>query len=887
MPKERLIAALAAHVDAGKTTLSEAMLFLSGTVRKAGRVDHGDTFLDTDPLEKERGITIFSKQAELMWDRRPITLVDTPGHADFSGETERALRICDLAVLVISAAEGVQSHTLTLWRLLEKTGLPVFFFVNKCDRPDVSPDRVLEKIREELTPGAVPMAAEDAMEQAALCDETALDVYLREGTIHPVRLNRMIRERKLFPVFFGSALKAEGVEPLLDAMAAFDAGRVWPPEFGARVYKIARDPSGARLTFLKVTGGVLKVRDLLTSGQNSEKAAELRFYSGVRYQARESCPAGEICAVLGLTWTESGMGIGREEAKAQAGPMLEPVFTCRLIPEGNQDIHRVLNCLRILEEEEPLLGVTYQERTRQIQVQSMGEVQLEVLRRLMKDRFGIPVSFGESTVLYRETIASQVEGVGHYEPLRHYAEVHLLLRPLPRGSGLRFSTDVPLDDLAVNWQRLILTHMKERVHRGVLTGSPITDMHLILCAGKAHLKHTEGGDFRQATYRAIRQGLMKAESVLLEPWVEMRLELPEDCLGRAMADAQAMGGSFGSPEGPEGKAGGTVLRVEAPARQAADYPRQVQIYTRGRGRCALFPAGYRPCPDPAAVIREIGYDPERDVENTPDSVFCSHGAGTVVSWRDTEKYMHLPLREEEKPEAPAEVYRPRPVRYLGTEEEDRELQAIFERTYGPGKTRDLLRSAGRQAPAAPRPAETVSVEKEYLLVDGYNIMFAWDELKAKARESIDFARQELMDVLCNYRGVMNCEVILVFDAYKVRGGQGSAEKYRNIYVVYTREAQTADSFIEKLTFENKGAVRIRVATSDGPEQAIILGNNALRVSAREFRQEVMRVMGDIAAFLERNNARVPDRTVEKVYKEAWVRMKQNEKAASGGKEGEA
>ncbi len=882
MPKERLIAALAAHVDAGKTTLSEAMLFLSGTVRKAGRVDHGDTFLDTEPLEKERGITIFSKQAELTWNRRPLTLVDTPGHADFSGETERALRICDAAVLVISAAEGVQSHTLTLWKLMETAGLPVFLFVNKCDRTDVDREGLLEGIRSELSPGAVAMDAPDAMEQAAMCDETALDVYLREGSIPQVRLNRMIRERKLFPVFFGSALRMQGVDALLDALAAFDAGNAWPEEFGARVYKIARDPSGARLTFLKVTGGELRVRDQLTNGEKSEKAAELRFYSGARYQSQESCPAGEICAVLGLSWTESGMGIGREEAGGKEPPLLEPVFSCRLIPGEGQDMHRVLSCLRLLEEEEPLLGVTYQERTRQIQVQSMGNVQLEVLRRLMQDRFGIPVAFGESAVLYRETIAEEVEGVGHYEPLRHYAEVHVLLRPLPRGSGLRFSSEVPLDDLAVNWQRLILTHMRERVHPGVLTGSPITDMQLVLCAGRAHLKHTEGGDFRQATYRAIRHGLMKAKSVLLEPWVEMRLEVPRETLGRAMGDAQAMGGQFLDPE--ETGDGLAALNVELPARQAADYPRQVQIYTRGKGRCALLPAGYRPCAKAEEVIREKGYDPERDVENPADSVFCANGAGFVVPWRDTEKYMHLPLRESVREVPPEEtVRRPRPVAYHGTEEEDRELRAIFERTYGPSKARDLLRPAASLPRPQPAVTDTTVIGKEYLLVDGYNILFAWDELKEKARESIDFARQELMDVLCNYRGVKNCEVILVFDAYKVQNSPGSVEKYKNIFVVYTRQAQTADSYIEKVTFENKGAVRIRVATSDGPEQAIILGNQALRVSAREFHKEVMGVMGDIAAFLEKNNTRLPDRALEKVYKEAWIRKKQEEQRRPGGK----
>ncbi len=878
MTKPRLICALTAHVDAGKTTLSEAMLCLSGRLRQPGRVDRGSAFLDTEKLEKERGITIFSKQAELEWKKRPITLVDTPGHADFSGETERALGIADCAVMVISATEGPQSHTLSLWRVLEKLRCPVFFFINKCDRPEADVKEALGRIRGELTPCAVDMACEDAMEQAAMCDEVALDCYLREGTIQPYRLNSMIRERRLFPVYSGSALNMEGVDALMDALEAYEAPRAEAgAAFGARVYKIARDPSGGRLTFLKVTGGTLRVRDQITGGDFSEKAAELRFYSGARYRTADSCPAGEICAVLGLSRTESGMGLGREAGKSPEKGLLEPVYTCRLIPGGGQDMNRVLTCLKILEEEEPLLRVVYRERDRQIHIRSMGDVQLQVLQSLMRDRFGIPVTFGESGILYRETVEETVEGVGHWEPLRHYAEVHILLQPLPRDSGLRFATAVPLDDLSLNWQRLILTHMKEKVHLGVLTGSPVTDLKMTLCAGRAHLKHTEGGDFRQATYRAIRQGLMKAKSVLLEPWVDMLLTLPRDCLGRAMTDIENMGGSFETSDSGGDR---VQLRASAPAAGAREYPKAVRIYTHGEGDCVLTPAGYRPCADAEKVISEKGYDPERDTDNSPDSVFCSHGAGFTVKWNETEKYMHLPLREA--PSRPGPTPNDAPVRrestpYRGTEEEDRELKAIFERTYGPSRARELFRPA-----AAPQPAAEMQItvpDKEYLLVDGYNIMFAWDELKEKAKESVDAARQELMDILCNYRGVMNCEVILVFDAYRVKGNPGNVEKYKNIYVVYTREAETADSYIERTTFLTKGAIRVRVATSDGPEQTIIAGNKALRVSAREFHREVDTVMGSIREFLERNNIRPRNNPMEKAIKEAWIKKK----AENGGK----
>ena len=868
MAQKRIIIGLAAHVDAGKTTLSEAMLYTAGRIRRAGRVDHGDAYLDTDPIEKERGITIFSKQAELEWKKRPITLVDTPGHADFSGEAERALGIVDAAVLVISGTDGPQSHTMTLWKILERLSCPVVLFVNKCDQDGVDQQRVFSGIREKLSGSAVWMNRENTQDEIALCDEGALDYFLRTGSVPDFKVNQLIRERKLFPVLFGSALKMEGIEPLLDLIRQFEDGQEYPSGFGARVYKIARDAQGARLTFIKVTGGELRVRDLVSYADVSEKAAELRFYSGARYRCQEMCPAGEICAVVGLSKTEAGETLGSGASQREYGRMIEPYYTCRLIPKPGQDIHRVLDCLKILSEEEPLIRCVYHERTREIHIESMGGVQLEIIARLMKDRFGILVDFGETGVLYKETILNPVEGVGHYEPLRHYAEVHLLLTPLPAGSGVRVRSDVSQDDLATNWQRLILTHLQEKQHLGVLTGSPITDIELCLIAGKAHLKHTEGGDFRQATYRAVRHGLMKAKSVLLEPWVKLEITVPREYLGRCMNDVTMMGGTVGLPEGEDL----ITLRAEVPARQASGYPREVQVFTKGQGSCSLMPLSFRPCPDQEARVQAIGYQPEADLENSPDSVFCSHGAGFQVPWQDTEKYMHLPLREEKDKLGDFAAPVPRQtVQYHGTQEEDRELAAIFERTYGPSKTRDLLGPVSKEMHTHPEPVRVDVPEKEYLLVDGYNMIFAWEELKKKADDSLDFARQDLMDIMCEYRSMMNCEVILVFDAYKVKGNAGKAEKYKNIYVVYTKEAQTADSYIEKMTFGTKGSVRVRVATSDGPEQTIVLGNQALRVSAREFHREVDAVMGSIQAFLLKHQNPVPGKAVEQAIKEAYLK----------------
>ena len=880
MGEKGKVIGLAAHVDAGKTTLSESLLYLSGTVRRQGRVDRGDAFLDTDRMEKERGITIFSKQAILHSGKGDVILMDTPGHTDFSGETERVLGILDGCVLVISAVDGVQSHTRTLWKLLQDFQVPVFLFVNKMDRFQGDRQALLQTLSRELAEPMVDFDRYDP-EKVALCDEVCLDYFLREGEIPEFRVQELIRQRRLFPCFFGSALNNEGVDKLLSFLIRYDPGKAYPAVFGARVYKVARDPQGARLTFLKVTGGVLKVRDLLSlkdeNGETAwaEKAAELRRYSGAKFVPVQEAEAGQTCCVVGLSRALPGDGLGVEVSRK--GTAVTPCYACRLILPPGEDIHRTLDCLKALEEEEPLMQVEYEESKREIRVQSMGDVYLEVLQRQMKDRFGIDVSFSESSVLYRETIVTAAEGVGHYEPLRHYAEVHLLLTPGQPGSGLVFSSAVSVDDLALNWQRLILTHLKEKVHLGVLTGSPITDMRVTLVAGRAHLKHTEGGDFRQATYRALRQGLMKAKSQLLEPYLSLELTLPEENAGRAMNDLNMMGGEF---EPPEACGDGLCrLKAVAPAAKCASYGRQVNIYTRGRGALTAAFLAYRPCADADRIIAERGYDPERDVYNSPDSIFCSHGAGFPVKWNQVESYMHLPLLSDAREDvsAPRDARAAAPVSYHGTLEEDRELMAIFERTYGPVKARQLFAPARAAFARESQPsAAPEDFQGEILLVDGYNIVFAWDELKALARDNLENARQQLKDILCDFGGVTGKSIILIFDAYKVAGGGGSVEKYHNIFVVYTKESQTADSFIEKTTYEVKDGVRVRVATSDGAEQLIILGNRALRVSAREFYREVTAAQGSIAAILEKNNRLLPGREIENAYKEAWRQKRKEE-----------
>lgn len=852
---KRICTGLLAHVDAGKTTLSEALLYRAGCLKKLGRVDHKDAFLDTNAMERERGITIFSKQAVLGLPDAQITLLDTPGHVDFSGEMERTLSVLDYAVLVVSGTDGVQSHTETVWKLLRRYGVPVFVFVNKMDLAGADRQAVLNQLAR-LEEGFVPFDGSlepDAFAEAlAMQSEEAMEAYLENGEVPRQLITAMVARRQVFPCLFGSALKLQGVDELLAALQVYTRQPKEAEEFAARVFKISRDEQGSRLTWLKVTGGHLRVKALLTGedpdGQPwQEKADQLRVYSGAKFQAVEQAPAGTVCAVTGLTRTWAGQGLG-EETAGQA-PVLQPVQSCRLLlPEGC-DAHAVLPRLTQLQEEDPQLRIVWNERLGEIHLQMMGEVQLDVLKRLIWERFGLAVGFGPGSIVYKETIAGPVEGVGHFEPLRHYAEVHLLLEPLPRGAGLQFDSICSEDVLDRNWQRLILTHLEEKEHLGVLTGSPITDMKITLTAGRAHLKHTEGGDFRQATYRAVRQGLMQADSILLEPWYEFRLEVPAEQVGRAMADVQRMGGSFDPPE----LLGDTsVLTGSVPVAEMRGYAMELAGYTRGKGKLACTLAGYRPCHDAPAVIEQVGYDPERDTENPADSVFCAHGAGYNVKWDEVPAHAHVEsgvrLNEPEEEETPAARQPRRQAAPVSSLEEDKQLAAIFDRTYGPSKGRELF----RPAPVKPAEYHFEPSGPEYLLVDGYNLIFAWDELKKLAADNLEGARQALADLLCNYRGFHDCQVILVFDAYKVPHGTGEVSRYHNIYIVYTREAETADMYIEKTTYQMAKQRRVRVVTSDGAEQLIILGHGALRVSARSFREEVERTNGEIRRILEEN-----------------------------------
>lgn len=852
---KRICTGLLAHVDAGKTTLSEALLYRAGCLKKLGRVDHKDAFLDTNAMERERGITIFSKQAVLGLPDAQITLLDTPGHVDFSGEMERTLSVLDYAALVVSGTDGVQSHTETVWKLLRRYGVPVFVFVNKMDLAGADRQAVLDQLAR-LEEGFVPFDGSlepDAFAEAlAMQSEEAMDAYLENGEVPRELITVMVARRQVFPCLFGSALKLQGVDELLAALQEYTRQPKEAEEFAARVFKISRDEQGSRLTWLKVTGGNLRVKALLTGedpdGQPwQEKADQLRVYSGAKFQAVEQAPAGTVCAVTGLTRTWAGQGLG-EETAGQV-PVLQPVQSCRLLlPEGC-DAHAVLPRLTQLQEEDPQLRIVWNERLGEIHLQMMGEVQLDVLKRLIWERFGLAVGFGPGSIVYKETIAGPVEGVGHFEPLRHYAEVHLLLEPLPRGAGLQLDSICSEDVLDRNWQRLILTHLEEKEHLGVLTGSPITDMKITLTAGRAHLKHTEGGDFRQATYRAVRQGLMQADSILLEPWYEFRLEVPAEQVGRAMADVQRMGGSFDSPE----LLGDTsVLTGSVPVAEMRGYAMELAGYTRGKGKLACTLAGYRPCHDAPAVIEQVGYDPERDTENPADSVFCAHGAGYNVKWDEVPAHAHVEsgvrLNEPEEEETPTARQPRRQAAPVSSLEEDKQLAAIFERTYGPSKGRELF----RPAPVKPAEYHFEPSGPEYLLVDGYNLIFAWDELKKLAADNLEGARQALADLLCNYRGFHDCQVILVFDAYKVPHGTGEVSRYQNIYIVYTREAETADMYIEKTTYQLAKQRRVRVVTSDGAEQLIILGHGALRVSARSFREEVERTNGEIRRILEEN-----------------------------------
>ena len=852
--RKQIVLGILAHVDSGKTTLSEAMLYRAGVTRRLGRVDHKDAFLDTDALEKARGITIFSKQALLTAGDTDITLLDTPGHVDFSTETERTLQVLDYAVLVVSATDGVQSHTETLWRLLRRYHVPTFVFVNKMDLPGMERQELLAQLNRRLGEGFVDFGAEqaDRDEALALCDENLMDRMLDAGQLQDADLIPAIARRHVFPCWFGAALKLEGVDALLDGLDRYTRPAPALEAFGAKVFKVSQDEQGARLTWLRVTGGELKVKAQLTGEADgepwAEKANQLRLYSGAKYTLTEAIGPGQVCAVTGLTKARPGEGLGAERDSDL--PVLEPVLSYQvLLPEGS-DVHAALGKLHRLEEEEPQLHVVWNETLGEIHVQLMGEIQLEVLRSLLAERFGLEVEFGPGGILYKETITEPMEGVGHYEPLRHYAEVHLKLEPLPRGSGMQFAADCREEVLDKNWQRLVLTHLEEKQHLGVLTGSPLTDVKITLIAGRAHLKHTEGGDFRQATYRAVRQGLMLAKSQLLEPWYAFRLEVPAENIGRAMSDIQRMEGTFDPPESGEETA---VLTGFAPVSTMRSYPMEVVSYTRGRGHLSLTLDGYRPCHNAQEVIAAIGYEPEHDLDNPADSVFCAHGAGFVVPWDQVRSHMHVDSGwgKSTRPEQEAAVPQRRAMAYRATLEEDAELLKIFERTYGPIK-RDPL-AAFRPVQKRERPdfaAEQWEIAPEYLLVDGYNIIFAWDELNALSKESLDAARHKLMDILCNYQGFQKCVLILVFDAYRVPGSPGSIEQYHNIHVVYTKEAETADMFIERVTHEIGRNRRVRVATSDGMEQIIILGHGALRVSARMFHEEVQNVEKQIRALVQ-------------------------------------
>ena len=852
--RKQIVLGILAHVDSGKTTLSEAMLYRAGVTRRLGRVDHKDAFLDTDALEKARGITIFSKQALLTAGDTDITLLDTPGHVDFSTETERTLQVLDYAVLVVSGTDGVQSHTETLWRLLRRYHVPTFVFVNKMDLPGMERQELLAQLNRRLGEGFVDFGAEqaDRDEALALCDENLMDRMLDAGQLQDADLIPAIARRHAFPCWFGAALKLEGVDALLDGLDRYTRPAPALEAFGAKVFKVSQDEQGARLTWLRVTGGELKVKAQLTGEADgepwAEKANQLRLYSGAKYTLTEAIGPGQVCAVTGLTQARPGEGLGAERDSDL--PVLEPVLSYQvLLPEG-ADVHAALGKLHRLEEEEPQLHVVWNETLGEIHVQLMGEIQLEVLRSLLAERFGLEVEFGPGGILYKETITEPMEGVGHYEPLRHYAEVHLKLEPLPRGSGMQFAADCREEVLDKNWQRLVLTHLEEKQHLGVLTGSPLTDVKITLIAGRAHLKHTEGGDFRQATYRAVRQGLMLAKSQLLEPWYAFRLEVPAENIGRAMSDIQRMEGTFDPPESGEETA---VLTGFAPVSTMRSYPMEVVSYTRGRGHLSLTLDGYRPCHNAQEVIAAIGYEPEHDLDNPADSVFCAHGAGFVVPWDQVRSHMHVDSGwgKSTRPEQEAAVPQRRAMAYRATLEEDAELLKIFERTYGPIK-RDPL-AAFRPVQKRERPdfaAEQWEIAPEYLLVDGYNIIFAWDELNALSKESLDAARHKLMDILCNYQGFQKCVLILVFDAYRVPGSPGSIEQYHNIHVVYTKEAETADMFIERVTHEIGRNRRVRVATSDGMEQIIILGHGALRVSARMFHEEVQNVEKQIRALVQ-------------------------------------
>lgn len=893
---KRLVLGILAHVDAGKTTLSEGILYLTGSIRKLGRVDNRDAFLDTYALERARGITIFSKQAVFGLGDTEVTLLDTPGHVDFSAEMERTLQVLDYAILVVSGADGVQGHMETLWRLLKRYQIPTFIFMNKMDQDGTDRAALMDDVKKRLDSSCVDFSVQDDdfWENVAMCDEDALETFLEEGRVDDDEVCRLIAERKVFPCYFGSALKLEGVEEFLEGLKFWMKTPDYGMEFGAKVFKISRDEQGNRLTYLKVTGGALKVKDMLKFGEEAEKINQIRVYSGSKFELVNEAECGTVCAVTGPVLSHPGQGIGAENESEL--PILEPVLTYQILLPEECDVHVMLRNLRQLEEEEPQLHIVWNEALSEIQAQVMGEVQIEILKSMIAERFGVQVEFGTGNIVYKETILEPVEGVGHYEPLRHYSEVHLLLEPGEQGSGMQFAVNCSEDVLDRNWQRLILTHLEEKRHRGVLVGGEITDMKITLIAGKAHLKHTEGGDFRQSTYRAVRQGLREAKSRLLEPYYAFRLEVPTENVGRAMSDIERMQGSFDVPE-TEGDM--TVLTGSAPVVTMRDYQREVISYTRGRGRLACSLKGYEPCHNEEEIIEQIGYDPEADLDNPTGSVFCAHGAGFVVPWYEVKEYMHVesPLKwgtdgdsddallgDDERFAGSASGSSGRysassagggPLPFGA---DDKELEAIFTRTYGESKRRlpnesgprrvvfdpDAAGSSGYRkggssgsgsgsrgrnvvaatGPMGPKPGYLKPQQEgvdEYLLVDGYNILHAWEEMRELMKVTIDGARNSLLDILCNYQGYKRCRLIVVFDAYKVSGGVGSAQDYHNIHVVYTREAETADQYIEKFAHEMGRKYRVTVATSDGLEQMIIRGQGCILMSANDLKEDIMRV----------------------------------------------
>lgn len=890
---KKLVIGILAHVDAGKTTLAESMLYLTGNIRKLGRVDHKDAFLDTYELERARGITIFSKQAVLTFNDMEVYLLDTPGHVDFSSEMERTLQVLDYAILVISGSDGIQGHTKTLWKLLARYKIPAFIFINKMDLEGTDRTTRMSEFKKHLNDGCVDFSDDQStkifMENLAMCDETLLNQYIENGEISTQDIIEQIAVRNVFPCYFGSALKLDGVDAFLSGLLQYTCNIQYTNEFGAKIYKIGRDVQGNRLTYMKVTGGSLKVKMQLTS--NKEKVDQIRIYSGARYEAVDEVEAGAVCALTGLNSTYPGQGLGIEAISDM--PVLEPVLNYKVILPPECDASVMLSKLRQLEEEDPQLHLMWSAQLKEIHIQLMGEVQVEILRTIILERFGVNVEFGPGNIVYKETILEPVEGIGHFEPLRHYAEVHLLLEPNEAGSGITFASNCSEDVLDRNWQRLILTHLEEKEHVGVLTGSPVTDINITLIAGRAHQKHTEGGDFRQATYRAVRQGLKMAKSILLEPYYNYRLEIPSESVGRAMTDIQRMSGDFSPPE-LHGEI--SVLSGCAPVATMMGYQTEVTAYTRGRGRLFCTLKGYQPCHNADEMIAAIGYDSERDLDNPTGSVFCSHGAGFVVEWDKVNDYMHVDstwqlvvssdTNSSKVKQSKGDSTKGRSCEYSGSWQEDKELEEIFIRTFGPIGKKLSNSSSGfgyekktvdginqiKKSVSGENKLEILSkiesgkfknnkhiesmkikaadftdnkIVMEYLLVDGYNIIFSWDELDELAQVNLDAARNKLMDILCNYQGYKKCILILVFDAYKVKGGIGSVQDYHNIHVVYTKEAETADMYIEKVAHKIAREHRVTVATSDALEQLIIMGRGAVRLSAKDLKDEIMRISDQI------------------------------------------